>query len=70
MFNTSSERKPYVGGGFTVNWFDGEGDSDSDVEFGGSILGGLALNPKYFVEAKIGLGDVPDWKFLIGVHMP
>ena len=68
MFNTSSERKPYVGGGFTVNWFDTDGDDD--IQFGGSILGGLALNPKYFVEAKIGLGDVPDWKFLIGIHMP
>ena len=68
QFNTSSARKPFLGGGFTVNWFDTDGDDD--IEFGGSILGGLALNEKYFVEAKIGLGDVPDWKFLIGVHMP
>lgn len=68
MFDTSSARKPFVGGGFTINWFDT--DNDDDIEFGGSILGGLALNEKYFVEAKVGLGDVPDWKFLIGVHMP
>lgn len=68
MFKTSSSKKPYAGAGFTINWFDFEGDSETD--FGGSILGGLSLNEKYFLEAKVGLGDVPDWKFIIGVSIP
>ncbi|HET9325962.1 MAG TPA: hypothetical protein VFQ05_04250 [Candidatus Eisenbacteria bacterium] len=66
-FKTSSELAPYIGGGFTVNWFDTEGDSEVDI--GGSILGGISLSEKLFFEAKAGLGDVPDWKFYVGWHM-
>ena len=68
VFNTSSEKKPYIGGGGTLNWFDSDG-GDDDLEFGGSVLGGLKLNQKLFLEAKIGLGDVPDWKFVVGMNM-
>jgi hypothetical protein len=67
-FNTSSEYKPYVGAGFTVNWFDFDGGSDTEV--GGSILGGVHFNEKWFGEIKIGLGDVPDWKFIVGFEKP
>ena len=28
---TNSEYAPYVGAGFTVNWFDWEGDSDTEI---------------------------------------
>ena len=63
---TSSDLAPYVGGGFTVNWFDFDGGSSTD--FGGSILGGMELKRNMFIEAKIGLGDVPDWKFILGWH--
>lgn len=59
---------PYVGGGITVNWFDFE--DDSETEFGGSILAGMSLNPKFFLEGKVGLGDVPDFKLYVGVHRP
>lgn len=69
-FKTDSQYKPYVGAGFTVNWFDGEGDADSNTEVGGSILGGVMLNEKWFGEIKIGLGDVPDWKFIVGFEKP
>jgi hypothetical protein len=65
---TSSEYKPYVGGGITLNWFDFDGGSDT--EFGGSILGGIQLNSKWFFETKVGLGDVPDWKFIVGFEKP
>lgn len=64
LFKTSSDLAPYVGGGATLNWFDFDGGSETD--FGGSILGGIRLSPKMFLEAKIGLGDVPDWKFIVG----
>jgi hypothetical protein len=67
-FKTSSDLAPYIGAGFTVNWFDFEGNSETD--FGGSVLGGLSLSSKWFFETKLGLGDVPDWKFYIGASMP
>ena len=67
-FKTSSKYAPYVGAGLTLNWFDSEGDSD--LEFGGSILGGLMITPKWFFETKVGLGDVPDWKFIVGFEKP
>jgi hypothetical protein len=43
-----------VGGGLTLNWFDFDGGSNT--ELGGSILGGLYIIEKFFFEAKIGLG--------------
>jgi len=67
-FKTSSDLAPYAGGGLTLNWFDFDGDSETD--FGGSLLGGIMLTPKFFLEGKVGLGDVPDWKFYVGVRMP
>ena len=63
-FQTESELKPYIGGGGTLNWFDFDGGSD--LEFGGSFLGGIQLTKGVFLETKIGLGDVPDWKFIVG----
>ena len=66
-FKTSSDLAPYAGGGITLNWFDN--DSGSETDFGGSILGGIMLTPKFFLEGKVGLGDVPDWKFYVGAHV-
>ena len=68
IFKTQSDLAPYAGGGITLNWFDF--DNDSETDFGGSLLGGISLSPKWFLEGKVGLGDVPDWKFYAGVHMP
>lgn len=68
IFKTDSDLAPYAGGGITLNWFDFDGGSETD--FGGSILGGIQLNPKLFLEAKIGLGDVPDWKIYVGFQKP
>ncbi|HKO21845.1 MAG TPA: hypothetical protein VJX91_04265 [Candidatus Eisenbacteria bacterium] len=64
IFKTKSKLQPYAGGGLTLNWFDSDGGSETD--FGGSFLGGISLSPKIYFETKVGLGDVPDWKFLIG----
>ena len=69
-YRFKGKTKFYAGGGATLNWFDFDGGSDT--EFGGSILGGVMLSTKsgklpYF-EAKLGLGDVPDWKFLLGLN--
>lgn len=64
-FKTDSKYAPYIGAGLTLNWFDFD-QGDGDLEFGGSILGGIQLSEKYFFETKFGLGDVPDWKFILG----
>jgi hypothetical protein len=63
-FKSKSKYQPYAGAGITLNWFDY--DSGNQTDFGGSILGGVQLNEKYYFETKFGLGDTPDWKFLIG----
>lgn len=67
VFQTN-DVQPYVGAGITLNWFDFEGESDT--EFGGSILGGIKFNERWAFEAKIGLGDVPDAKLMAVYHMP
>ena len=66
-FPTDSKYAPYAGAGLTLNYFDFDGGSNT--EFGGSILGGIHLNEKFYFEAKVGLGDVPDAKFVIGWHL-
>ena len=60
MFPASSGTRPYLGGGVTVNWFDVNQGSQTDL--GGSVLGGIEFSRSYAVEMKIGLGDVPDLK--------
>lgn len=71
VFETDSKLSPYAGGGMTVNWFDTEGDSDTEV--GGSVLGGLLIGQtsmgRMFLEMKLGLGDVPDAKILVGWNL-
>jgi len=58
---------PYLGAGLTVNWVDYDGGSSTD--FGGSLLGGIQLTKHLYFETKVGLGDVPDWKFLVGASL-
>jgi hypothetical protein len=72
VFQTDTKVKPYAGGGATFNWFDFAGGSNS--EFGGSLLGGVMLGhmkngSSVFLEAKVGLGDVPDAKFIVGWNL-
>ena len=71
VFETNSKLRPYAGGGVTVNWFDTRGGSDTEV--GGSILGGLFFTRtskgSMFFEMKLGLGDVPDAKLLVGWNL-
>lgn len=68
QLKTDSQYAPYLGAGLTLVWYDFDGGSDT--EFGGSILGGIQLNEKWFFETKLGLGDVPDWKFMVGFEKP
>jgi hypothetical protein len=61
VFHSKSDLRPYAGGGVTLNWF----DSTSDLRLGGSLLGGIYVGKTIVLEAKLGLGDVPDWKFVL-----
>ena len=53
---------PYLGAGVTWNSFDGE----SFV--GGNAIGGLKFAGPFFAEMKAGIGDVPDFKIMGGMH--
>ena len=66
-----SKLKPYVG--FGVTWFTVNPDADGvDTydEVGGSLQGGIWINrghwPEFNIEARVGLGDVPDFKAMLG----
>ena len=71
QFRTKSKLHPYAGGGLTLNWFHDNGEDNTDV--GGSLLGGMSLGEtsfgKMFLEAKLGLGDVPDVKIVVGWNL-
>ena len=66
-----SSLKPYVGGGVSMYYADPD-EGESGTEFGGNALGGIWLNKggqtAYYIEAKLGLGDVPDFKAMLGIN--
>ena len=66
VLKTSSKLMPYLGAGITVPWYDFEGGSE--WQFGGALIGGVHLSPNMAFEAKYGLGDAPDWKFVFALH--
>ncbi len=67
VLKTSSDLRPYIGAGLSFPWYDFEG-GDGDWEFGGALIGGIHINPNMAFEAKYGLGDTPDWKFIFAMH--
>lgn len=68
----NSPWRPYVGGGigFTHISIDTPFGDVSDTDVGASILGGAIVptqsGSRFFVEGKLGLGDIADFKLLIG----
>lgn len=73
-FSTSGSVKPFIGGGVTYFNLDPDTEGvDTFSEFGGGILGGVWLNTNgstpFFLEGKVGLGDVPDFKFMAGLNL-
>jgi opacity protein-like surface antigen len=66
VLKTSSKLMPYIGAGVTFPWYDFDGGSE--WEFGGAIVSGVHINPNIAFEAKYGLGDAPDWKFVFLLH--
>ncbi|MEP7028308.1 MAG: hypothetical protein ABI960_06915 [Candidatus Eisenbacteria bacterium] len=68
-----SKVKPYVGAGIT--WYNVNPSTDGVATFsetGASLLGGMWLNRggglALYLEGRIGLGDVPDFKALVGFN--
>jgi opacity protein-like surface antigen len=66
VLKTSSKLRPYIGAGVTFPWYDFDGGSE--WQFGGAVIGGVHVNPNIAFEAKLGLGDAPDWKFVFLLH--
>lgn len=73
-FETNTTWRPYLGGGVGINYIDFDddrfGNADSDTEVGGQVILGAGAptrsGNRFFGELKLGLGDVPDLKMLVG----
>lgn len=60
----------YTDLGATLTHFD-PSEGDGDTEVGLSVVGGVQLpmgrSNSYNIEARFGIGDIPDFRFLVGV---
>ncbi len=73
-FDTNTRWRPYAGAGATISVVsydsDTYGNRDSNTDAGGSLILGAgvptASGNRFFSELKLGLGDVPDLKFMVG----
>ncbi len=69
-----SQWSPYVGAGLGIAFIEVNLDppfrDKSDTNVGGNLLLGAQVptqaGSRFFAEMKFGLGDVPDWKLLVG----
>jgi len=66
---------PYLGGGLAVSlkYRDsarGDGDGDFAVGAGLNLVGGFEWGEagKYLLEARVGVGDIPDFKLTVGLN--
>jgi len=66
---------PYLGGGLGVGVIGrdrgrNDGDDDVNVEAGVNLVGGFEWGEadKYMLEARVGIGDIPDFKLTIGFN--
>jgi hypothetical protein len=73
LFNPGAVQ-PYAGGGLGVAIFDFDRDerpgrSGTDVEAGLNLVGGMEWGDRnaYMLEARVGIGDIPDFKLTIGI---
>jgi len=74
-FNSRWEAwSPYAGGGLGFDIVNFEGVDGSHTDVGMSVLGGiergLSHGDRFFIEAKLGISDAPDWKFTAGWTFP
>ncbi|MBD3403275.1 hypothetical protein GF420_10305 [candidate division GN15 bacterium] len=60
----------YVGGGPSLAWIDPDiGDSDTEIGFSaaGGLMAAMGQSNMYTLEARVGLGDVPDFRLTVGI---
>ncbi len=69
----NSPWRPYAGAGISLNFIEfdeGFAVDRSDTEVGLNLVGGAGVptssGNRFFTELKLGLGDVPDLKLLVG----
>jgi len=68
--------RPYVGAGVGITFsnFSSDVGGDSETDVGGSLIVGATAPTKrgsrFFSEAKLGLGDIADFKLLVGWNFP
>ena len=73
-FDTNTTWRPYAGGGLGINYWSVDlpepFDDVSDTEVGGQVILGAGAptraGNRFFGELKLGLGDVPDLKMIVG----
>lgn len=73
-FDTQTTWALYAGGGLAISFVSRDApppaDDDSDTEVGGELIFGAEApargNGQFFTELKFGLGDIPDFKVLVG----
>jgi len=74
--NAGPNWNPYVGGGIGIAFFDFSNDAGggSESELGVNLLGGLRFRQKngshLFTELRLGIGDIPDAKVMVGWNFP
>lgn len=66
--------RPYLGGGLGVSLISrdsgpGDGDDDLNVEAGLNLIAGFewGARHRYLLEARAGVGDIPDFKVTVGI---
>lgn len=74
--NAGPNWNPYVGGGIGLAFFDFNNDAGggNQSELGVNLLGGLRFRQKsgshLFTELRLGVGDIPDAKVIVGWNFP
>jgi hypothetical protein len=71
---SGSPWSPYAGAGLGVNFIQVDlpapFEDDSNTEVGGNVIVGAQVptqaGSRFFTELKLGLGDIPDFKLLVG----
>jgi len=68
----ASSLKPYVAAGVTFYNVDPDGDAESVNDIGVGLGGGIWLNKggqtSYYIDAKVGVENVPDFKAMLGIN--
>ena len=67
-----SNLKPYVGAGASFYSVDYDGDVETATDVGFGIGGGIWLNKggqtSYYIDAKVGIENAPDFKAMLGIN--